>query len=116
MTFEPRDSSFFAPATREAVFARLRESGALAVDSNGPVPVYSLVRYGDVERAYKEPDVFSPCAGLTLDSFDPKQCEMPSGMLETAAPDRHRGLKGAMQGAFRGSVLHELRAEIDARL
>jgi len=115
-TFDPRDSSLFASGARDGVFARLRECDSLAVDSKGPVPIYSLVRYGDVERAYKEPDVFSPCAGLTLDSFDPKQCETPSGMLETAPPGRHRALKTAMQGAFRGSALVALRQEIDERL
>lgn len=101
---------------RENTFARLRERGPLVVDSKGSVPIYSLVRYRDVERAYKEPDVFSPGAGLTLDSFDPKQCETPSAMLEMAPPERHRALKSAMQGGFRGSALVALRSELDERL
>ncbi len=116
MTFDPRDSSLFAEGTREAAFARLRKCDALAVDSNGSVPIYSLVRYTDVERAYKEPEVFSPCAGLTLDSFDPGECESPRRMLEMATPDHHRELKNAMQGAFRGSALAEIRSRFEERL
>jgi cytochrome P450 len=116
LTFDPRDSSLFADGRRDAVFAHLRECDALPVDSNGYVPIYSLVRYTDVERAYKEPDVFSPCAGLTLDSFDPGACESPSRMLEMAPPDRHRELKNAMQGAFRGSGLAEIRNKVEEQL
>lgn len=116
LTFDPRDSSLFADGRHDAVFARLRKCEALALDSNGSVPVYSLVRYTDVERAYKEPDVFSPCAGLTLDSFDPGKCESPSAMLEMAPTDRHRELKNAMQGAFRGSGLAEIRNEVEEQL
>jgi cytochrome P450 len=116
LTFDPRDSSLFAHDKRDGVFARLRESDRVAVDRNGSVPVYSLVRYADVERAYKEPDVFSPCAGLTLDAFDPKVCETPSRMLEMAPPAQHRELKGAMQGAFRGSALAEIRSRVDEHL
>lgn len=114
--FDPHDSSLFADARRDAVFAQLRQGKGLCIDSNGAVPIYSLVRYADVERAYKEPEVFSPCAGLTLDSFDPKVCETPSRMLETAPPDRHRALKRAMQGAFRGSGLTEVRTDTEDRL
>jgi cytochrome P450 len=88
----------------------------LAVDHDGTVPVYSLVRYTDVERAYKEPNIFSACAGLTLDAFDPKVCETPSRMLEMAPPRLHRELKGAMQGAFRGSGLAEIRAKSEEHL
>lgn len=116
MTFDPRDSSLFAHEERDAVFARLREEGRLALDRNGSVPIYSLVRYADVERAYKEPDIFSPCAGLTLDAFDPKVCETPSRMLEMAPPAHHRELKGAMQGAFRGSGLAEIRNRTEQHL
>jgi cytochrome P450 len=116
LTFNPRDSSLFADGASEAVFARLRRGEAPAVDSNGSVPIYSFVRYADVERAYKEPDVFSPCAGLTLDSFDPKECDSPSRMLEMAPPYRHRELKNAMQGAFRGSGLAEIRDRFDEQV
>lgn len=116
MIFEPRDSSLFADGTRDAVFSRLRECDTLAVDRNGSVPVYSLVRYVDVERAYKEPGVFSPCAGLTLDAFDPEVCETPSRMLEMAPPELHRELKGAMQGAFRGSGLAGIRVRAEEHL
>ncbi len=115
-TFDPRDSSPFADQTFDTVFARLRECEALSVDRSGSVPVYSLVRYADVERAYKEPDVFSPCAGLTLDAFDPKECESPSRMLEMAQPERHQELKNAMQSAFRGSCLAEIRGKLEGRL
>jgi cytochrome P450 len=69
-----------------------------------------------VERAYKEPGVYSPCAGLTLDSFDPGACDTASKMLETAPPGRHRALRSAMQGAFRGSGPAAIRAKIDDRL
>lgn len=86
------------------------------VDGDGAVPIYSLVRYADVERAYKEPAIFSPCAGLTLDAFDPGECESPSRMLEMAPVDRHRALRSAMQGAFRGEGLAEMRSKIDDRL
>lgn len=116
LTFDPRDSSLFADERRDAAFARLRECDRLSVDSNGHVPVYSLVRYADVERAYKEPAIFSPCAGLTLDSLDPGACEPPSKMLEMAPPDRHRALKSAMQGAFRGSGLAEIRSKTESQL
>jgi len=103
--FNPRDSSLFVAAERrEDTFARLRKCRSLYVDSNGVVPIYSLVRYTDVERAYKDPDVFSPCAGLTLDAFDPAGSASLSRMLETAPPDRHRQLRNAMQGAFRGAA------------
>jgi cytochrome P450 len=80
----------------------------LAVNSNGPVPIYSLVRYRDIERAYKEPELFSPSAGLTLDSFDPAKAKSLGKMLETAAPDRHRALRNAMKGGFRGHALAAL--------
>jgi cytochrome P450 len=109
LIFDPRDSSLFTHGKRDAAFTRLRESDTLAVDRNGPIPIYSLVRYTDVERAYKEPDVFSPCAGLTLDAFDPKVCETPVRMLEMAPPEQHRELKGAMQGSFRGGSLAAIR-------
>lgn len=115
LSFDPRDSSLFVDQRREAVFARLRECDALYVDSNGHVPIYSLVRYADVERAYKEADVFSPCAGLTLDSFDPANSDSLRGMLETAPPDRHRALRNAMQGGFRGGPLAEIESEIEDR-
>lgn len=97
------------------MFARLRERKEPSLDSNGAVPIYSLVRYGDVERAYKEPELFSPCAGLTLDAFDPAGCDAPSRMLETAPPDRHRALRSAMQGAFRGERLEAIRRETEDR-
>lgn len=100
-----RDADLFVGDEREAIFARLRECDHLYVDSNGVVPIYSLVRYADVERAYKEPDVFSPRAGLTLDAFDPANAESLSRMLETAPPDRHRALRSAMQAGFRGEAL-----------
>ena len=116
MDFDPRNSSLFVDKKRDAVFARLRECDTLAVESKGSVPIYSLVRYADVERAYKEPDIFSPGAGLTLDSFDPGRCETPSKMLETAPPDRHRELKNAMQGAFRGGALAAIRNEAEEQL
>lgn len=116
MTFNPRDSSLFAGEERDATFARLREREELCLDSNGVVPIYSLVRYEDVERAYKEPELFSPCAGLTLDAFDPGGCDSPSKMLETAPPDRHRALRGAMQGAFRGERLAAIRGDTEVRL
>jgi cytochrome P450 len=116
MAFNPRDSSLFADPRRDTVFAQLRKSKVLSVDSNGSVPIYSLVRYADVERAYKEPDVFSPGAGLTLDAFDPEACESPSRMLETALPARHQALKKAMQGAFRGSELAAVRNDTEDRL
>jgi cytochrome P450 len=116
LSFDPRDGSLFVDRRREAVFARLREGDALYVDSNGHVPIYSLVRYADVERAYKEADVFSPCAGLTLDSFDPANADSLSGMLETAPPDRHRALRNAMQGGFRGGGLAEVGSEIEDRV
>lgn len=116
LTFDPRDSSLFADGRGDTAFAHLRASEALSVDSNGVVPIYSLVHYADVERAYKEPDVFSPGAGLTLDSFDPGGCESPSKMLETAPADRHRALRGAMQGAFRGDGLAEIRSDTEERL
>jgi len=106
--FDPRDDSLFGKGTVDAVFSRLRESDRLAVDSNGAVPIYSLVRYTDVARAYKEPDVFSPSAGLSLDSFDPAQSESLSRMLETAPPERHGELRSAMQGAFREPNLSRL--------
>ena len=109
MIFNPRDSSLFVSPERDDVFARLRECDTFSVDRNGPVPVYSLVRYADVERAYKEPELFSPCAGLTLDTFDPKVCETPSRMLEMAPPGLHRRLKAAMQGSFRGPALAAIR-------
>jgi cytochrome P450 len=109
--FDPRDDSLFADGRQEAVFERLRESRTLCVDSNGVVPIYSLVRYTDIARAYKEPDVFSPTAGLTLDSFDPAQSESLSKMLETAPPERHRELRNAMSGAFRGPALRSLAAK-----
>jgi cytochrome P450 len=116
LTFKPRDSSLFAHGKRDPLFARLRECDTLAVDRDGTVPIYSLVRYADVERAYKEPHIFSPCAGLTLDAFDPKVCETPSRMLEMAPPEPHRQLKGAMQGAFRGSGLAEIRQKTEEHL
>jgi cytochrome P450 len=116
MIFDPRDSSQFVDGSREATFARLRAGDGLAVDRKGDVPVYSLVRYADVERAYKEADVFSPCAGLTLDAFDPKACDSPSRMLETARPDLHRALKAAMQGSFRGDGLAAIRYETEDRV
>jgi cytochrome P450 len=106
--FDPRDDSPFVDGRRDAIFARLRESNTLCVDSNGVVPIYSLVRYIDVAQAYKEPNIFSPTAGLTLDSFDPAQSESLSKMLETAAPERHRELRNAMSGAFRGHALTSL--------
>lgn len=110
--FDPRDDSPFGDGRRDEVFARLRESHTLCVDSNGSVPIYSLVRYADVARAYREPDVFSPTAGLTLDSFDPVQSKSLSKMLETAAPERHRELRNAMSGGFRGDVLVSLETQI----
>jgi len=116
LRFDPRDSSLFVDGRRESTFAQLRESDGLAVDREGPVPIYSLVRYAEVERAYKEADVFSPGAGLTLDAFDPEAYETPSRMLETARPDLHRALKGAMQGSFRGDGLAAIRAEMEARV
>ena len=116
MNFNPRDSSLFVGEGRDAMFARLRERGELCLDSNGVVPIYSLVRYADVERAYKEPELFSPCAGLTLDAFDPGGCDSPSKMLETAPPDRHRALRSAMQGAFRGEGLATIRGDTEDRL
>lgn len=116
LIFEPRDSSLFVDGTRDAVFAHLRECDTLPVDRNGSVPIYSLVRYADVERAYKEPDVFSPCAGLTLDTFDPTACETPSRMLEMASPEVHGQLKGAMQGAFRGHGLAAIRGKAEQHL
>lgn len=106
--FDPRDSSPFVNRTDEAVFARLRESDAVATDSNGPVPIYSLVRHADIERAYREPEIFSPGAGLTLDSFDPAKTESLSKMLETAPPKRHGALRDAMKGAFRGRSVTSL--------
>lgn len=106
----------FVDGRWEAVFSRLRESDTLALDGNCPVPIYSLVRYADVERAYKEPELFSPCAGLTLDAFDPGGCERPSRMLETARPELHRELRGAMQGAFRGGALAAVRTGTEERL
>jgi cytochrome P450 len=106
--FNPRDDSLFVDEKRDPLFARLRERHTLCVDSNGVVPIYSLVRYADVARAYKEPDVFSPTAGLTLDAFDPAQSESLSKMLETASPERHRELRSAMRGAFRGHDLASL--------
>jgi cytochrome P450 len=108
VSFDPRDNSLFFEGRPDSVFARLRESEAVPVDRNGPVPIYSLVRYTDIARAYKEPDVFSPCAGLTLDAFDPSGCGSPSKMLEMAPPDRHNALRGAMLGAFRGENLKTL--------
>lgn len=116
LSFDPRDASLFVGGRREAVFAHLRECDSLYVDSYCDVPIYSLVRYADVERAYKEPDVFSPCAGLTLDAFDPAGSDSLCRMLETAPPDRHRALKNAMQAGFRGDALDELRADIEGRL
>lgn len=116
LTFDPRDSSLFVGKRREVEFARLRQSETLHVESNGVVPIYSLVRYTDVERAYKEPDVFSPCAGLTLDSFDPAQCKSPSKMLEMAPTEQHRALRSVMQKGFRGSVLAETRERIEDQL
>jgi cytochrome P450 len=106
--FDLRDSSLFENGRQEAVFSRLRACHTLSIDSNGVVPIYSLVRYTDVTRAYKEPDLFSPAAGLTLDSFDPAQAESLSRMLETAAPERHSELRSAMQGAFREPNLAKL--------
>ncbi|HWP33765.1 MAG TPA: cytochrome P450 [Solirubrobacterales bacterium] len=99
--FDPRDESLFVKGEQEAVFSQLRKCNTLSIDSNGVVPIYSLVRYEDVTRAYKEPELFSPSAGLTLDSFDPAQAGSLSRMLETAAPERHGELRSAMQGAFR---------------
>ena len=116
LSFDPRDAALFVGARREAVFAHLRECDSLYVDSNCDVPIYSLVRYADVERAYKEPDVFSPCAGLTLDAFDPAGSDSLSRMLETAPPDRHRALRNAMQAGFRGDALDEVRGDIEGRL
>lgn len=116
MSFNPRDSSLFAGEGRDETFARLRANEELSVDGNGVVPIYSFVRYADVERAYKEPELFSPCAGLTLDAFDPGGCDSPSRMLETAPPDRHRALRGAMQGAFRGEALAAIRGDTEDRL
>lgn len=114
--FDPRDSSLFADRRQEAVFARLRGSDEFHVDRNGPVPVYSFVRYHDVERAYKEPDVFSPSAGLTLDAFEPGGAASLTRMLETAPPARHRALRTAMQPAFRGSALAAVRGDFERRL
>jgi cytochrome P450 len=78
--------------------------------------MYSLVKYADVERAYKEADVFSPCAGLTLDAFDPAGCDSPSRMMEMAAPDLHHELKGAMQAAFRGDGLARVKSAMEGQL
>jgi cytochrome P450 len=116
LIFDPHDSSLFVGARRENIFAQLRRSDTVTVDSNGVVPIYSLVRYSDVERAYKEPSVFSPGAGLSLDSFDPAASKTPSRMLEMAPPDLHRALKDSMQGAFRGSSLAGLRSGTEDRV
>jgi cytochrome P450 len=116
LQFDPRDSSLFVDGRREATFAHLRECDRLVVDDNYAVPMYSLVRYEDVERAYKEADIFSPCAGLTLDAFDPAGCDSPGRMMETAAPDLHRELKGAMQGAFRGDGLARVKSTMEDQL
>ena len=69
-----------------------------------------------MERAYKEPEIFSPCAGLTLDAFDPAGGASLDRMLETAPPDRHRELRGAMQGAFRGGPLAEIGSDTRERV
>jgi len=114
--FDLRDSSLFVDGRHEEVFAHLRDSNSLYVDSNGNVPIYSLVRYSDVERAYKEPELFSPCAGLTLDAFDPAGSSSLSWMLETAPPDRHRALRDAMQGGFRGAQLSAIGDETAERV
>jgi cytochrome P450 len=116
LPFDPRDVATYVDGRREATFARLRERNILYVDSNGTVPIYSLVRYTDVERAYKEPEIFSPSAGLTLDAFDPANAASLSRMLETAPPDRHRTLRSAMQGAFRGDGLAAIGGGIRERV
>jgi cytochrome P450 len=108
VNFDPHDNSLFVDGRWDAVFARLRESGTVPVYDDGAVPIYSLVRYTDIVRAYKEPDVFSPSAGLTLDAFDPTAWESPSKMLEMAEPNRHRALREAMLGAFRGKSVANL--------
>lgn len=108
IAFDPRDSALHLRDQRDAVFARLRLSDALPVDTRGEIPLYSLVHHADVARAYAEPAVFSPCAGLTLDAFDPARRSSPSPMLEMALPDRHRALRGAMHDAFRASELRTL--------
>jgi cytochrome P450 len=101
--FDSRDSSLLSDARRNELFVRLRESGELPIDTNGPFPIYSLVRHADIARAYADPTLYSPCAGLTLDTFDPVACQSPSKMLETAPTRRHRALRRSMQGAFRVS-------------
>jgi cytochrome P450 len=116
IAFDPRDNSIFADGRHHAVFSQLRENDTLSVDENGPVPIYSLVAYDDVTAAYKDTEVFSPSAGLTLDSFDPSQPESLQKMLETAAPERHGELRGAMQGAFRGASLRQLQRRTDELL
>jgi cytochrome P450 len=109
IAFDPRDNSLFADGRHEAVFARLRQCEAVPVSGEeDSAPIYSLVRYGDIARAYREPEIFSPCAGLTLDAFDPAGCRQPSKMLEMAPPDRHRALRSAMLSAFRGRGLANL--------
>ncbi len=106
--FDPRDTSMFASGDIDAIFARLRECNSFAVSENGPVPIYSLVRYADVSQAYKEPEAFSPTAGLTLDSFDPARSEAVSPMLEMAPSTLHGELRRAMQSVFREPHLREL--------
>jgi cytochrome P450 len=110
VNFNPRDTSLFVDGRVAEIFSRLRESETLSVDSNGVVPIYSLVRYKDIAWAYREPETFSPSAGLTLDSFDPARSKSLSKMLETAPPRRHRELRSAMQGAFREPNLSRLAA------
>jgi cytochrome P450 len=106
--FDPRETSQFATRRCEATFLRLRRRGALPVDTRGRVPVYSLVRYEDIARAYGEPELYSPRAGLTLDTLDPAAAGSAKAMLEMAPPARHRALRSAMADLFQGADVERL--------